>query len=768
MGNVSGYNGMTQKIRKRRFLFAGVLIGIVLGLAACGKGEEPGVGVDGYVWVPRNIGGTDAQNASELPNVWTEQTMPGGFKTCGEWLYYVQTAQDGNAARICRIPLDGAFDFTSAETMVSVPSLGGYTVDKDQNLYYFIRQFGNAYNDSGSGAITLYGQSPEKETLFELELDKTAAMQYGYINNLAVGRNGDIFLLTDDSILRIDREGNVTDTVSTDEHRDEVSWMEEYLVETAEGIVYYVNVGDQRRVWECSGEGNMRFEEVSVLKAHNNAPDLYRNTEGILAANNDGTVSRYRKGQEAPELLLRWEDSDLFVDSMSEIAAISDDELLLLNNTDGKELYLLTRTPIEELPEKELVIMASLFPTENLRKAVVDFNRSSEEYHVAIENYGADPWYTGSYLNNEGAYARLDAAMSSKSGCPDILDLSYLDLYKYTDKGALEDLSAYMGTGSLRKEDFLDNLQDSFTIDGKLVCIPKFFVLTSVAGRTSQIGEKSGWTGEELMDLAAGRNGWIVANGESAQSMMEGIFSSYYLDAFIDWEKGECHFEDARFRTLMEWLRNHVGDGAEWIKGYLPDNVLLEERRLTSFSDYMELTEWFQEEIILKGYPSPEGKPSHRAQAIDALAIAAHAGHKKGAWEFLEFYLSKEEEGGFYFSTKKSILRNQAEDAATPLYSLDSEGNPQRREDGSYYTRTKLYLYVDGNPIPADCVPQEQVDAVLRAIDETDFAPESARGREIIDIVSEEAAYYFDGTKPLDQVIGIIQNRANVVVQTQG
>ena len=65
--------------------------------------------------------------------------------------------------------------------------------------------------------------------------------------------------MTDDSILRIGGEGKGTDTVSTDEYRDEAGWMEEYLVETAEGIVYYVNVGDKRRVWEYSGQGDMRF-----------------------------------------------------------------------------------------------------------------------------------------------------------------------------------------------------------------------------------------------------------------------------------------------------------------------------------------------------------------------------------------------------------------------------------------------------------------------------------------------------------------------------
>ena len=137
MKNVFCYSRMTQKIRKSRFLFAGVLIGIVLGLAACGKEAESGLGVGGYVWIPRKIGGTDAQNTPELPNVWTEQTMPQGFKVSGEWLYYVQTAQDRSAARICRIPVGESIDFSSAETMASVRTLGGYTVDKDQNLYYF-------------------------------------------------------------------------------------------------------------------------------------------------------------------------------------------------------------------------------------------------------------------------------------------------------------------------------------------------------------------------------------------------------------------------------------------------------------------------------------------------------------------------------------------------------------------------------------------------------------------------------------------------------
>lgn len=42
---------------------------------------------------------------------------------------------------------------------------------------------------------------------------------------------------------------------------------------------------------------------------------------------------------------------------------------------------------------------------------------------------------------------RLDSALISKENAPDLLDLSDLDVIKYVEAGALEDLYSYMEQG---------------------------------------------------------------------------------------------------------------------------------------------------------------------------------------------------------------------------------------------------------------------------------------------------------------------------------
>ena len=130
-----------------------------------------------------------------------------------------------------------------------------------------------------------------------------------------------------------------------------------------------------------------------------------------------------------------------------------------------EEWYLLVRTPVGELPEKELVVLASLSPGADLRDVVVEYNRQSGRYHCIIEQYGND-----SGTGDAGADVRLDAALLSSSP-PDILDLRSVDIYKYAEKRVLEDLSPYMeGSGTVRREDFLDGVLEGYTIGGRLVC----------------------------------------------------------------------------------------------------------------------------------------------------------------------------------------------------------------------------------------------------------------------------------------------------------
>ena len=50
-------------------------------------------------------------------------------------------------------------------------------------------------------------------------------------------------------------------------------------------------------------------------------------------------------------------------------------------------------------------------------------------------------------------------------------------------------------------------------------------------------------------------------------------------------------------------------------------------------------------------------------------------------------------------------------------------------------------------------------------ISQADFSLTSALETNVMDVIAEEAVYYFDGSKSLEEVTRIIQNRVNTIVQ---
>ena len=135
-----------------------------------------------------------------------------------------------------------------------------------------------------------------------------------------------------------------------------------------------------------------------------------------------------------------------------------------------------------------------------MEKAAAKFNRRNSRYHVTIERYGSGGFYSDA---NEGARARLDSALISKENAPDLLDLSNLDIIKYVKAGALEDLYPYMEQGGeIGRGDFLSNLLEGYTFDGKLACIPKTFIFKGAYITDERIQATAEWTMESVLETA--------------------------------------------------------------------------------------------------------------------------------------------------------------------------------------------------------------------------------------------------------------------------
>lgn len=87
------------------------------------------------------------------------------------------------------------------------------------------------------------------------------------------------------------------------------------------------------------------------------------------------------------------------------------------------------------------------------------------------------------------------------------------------------------------KEDFVDNLLESFTYDGILTAIPPRFFISTVVGKTSKVGVEMGWTLQEMMELAEKNpDSQLFANVNQVgfpvtkDKLQERIDSTYVLD----------------------------------------------------------------------------------------------------------------------------------------------------------------------------------------------------------------------------------------------
>nr|WP_302601320.1 hypothetical protein [uncultured Acetatifactor sp.] len=783
-----------------RYAIIAALLCIILGaLTACGRKEEPTetqLGIDGYVYVPRLL---DTSAVDTYGNTYMKIDY---LKVVGNNLYYLRR-DEGYDSTLERIPLpEGAemsglqgIDFSAGERLLDFSggnyayseealegqsysiSVHGFTVDEEQNIYAVVSE--NRYSginvDESKELLCRYGADGQPG--YRMPLDGAK------VNGMVPYGSGSLLLLTEDEIRKIDADGNVAERVSIEEYRSGRDIVSERLYGEPGGRIYYViyYIDATWEVMELVAEGGMRLREVQgfIWKS-----DMYTDIQGChdgdlyFTLRSDDTLYLFDGEEGAARKVLRWGDSDIFSSSVGQLWPAGEDGILAQchsSNGDsgsGQEWYLLVRTPVGELPEKELVVLASLNPGEDLRSAVVEYNRQSERYHCIIEQYGHVPG-TG---DDTGASIRLDAALLSSSP-PDILDLWSVDIYKYAEKGVLEDLSPYIeGSGTVRREDFLDGVLEGYTIGGSLVCVPTRFILDTIVGRDSQTDLLEGWGIEDVYTLMESHPEMTElvssgfrrldgpeggrAEGKGRDYMLKEFFPAYYLERFVDWEAGECSFDSGEFRELLLWLEGHVEKERPrtaigvtiWESDYVPEYALLMEAGGVEFDDLLRIEIQIGGKVRFLGFPTADGRGTAACRVMDKLGMVSHSLHKEGAWDFLEYFISRGAEDSYYLPTQISSLRDMAEKAADP-------------QPGMLTDHYSVRIGIGDDVHEMDEFPQYLTDALMEQIEGMDFRPRSAAEEQIIEIVAEEADIYYKGDKSLEDVTAVIQNRVELLLK---
>lgn len=793
----------------RIFLSVFFLLPTAVMFTACGKkGAEPvntQLGIDGYVYQPKQLKETDIRDITVF----------------GDYLYYYGNSGIYRAALVPEENTENASsvpDFSTKKKLISSASSfipdkmenypqkseepvyndmrqrildtgkdrysfflsQYYTVDKAQNFYYYI--VANAGNDvvTDYGGIQmdmepiggmLYKQTAEGEIVYRLFLPSL----YG----LAADAEERLYALTDQGICVLDASGRQISVINIDSYIDQSS---EYtsagtLLSGSAGPVYYVtrsNLGFAATIWEISGSDSFRLQEIPAL-TNKYITNISASPNGSLMFFDTDMSKVYEYDRESSQIneILRWEDANCYGDNFRKVVRLSPDRLLAEYwGNNEQNIYLLSKISVDQLPKKELVVLASLSPSSEIRNAVISFNRQSSEYHVVVETYGSD-------LSGEDREPRLDATLVS-SAPPDLLDLH--NIYKYADQGALEDLTPYLEASSeVPLDDYLESVIKGYTINDRLICVPTQFSISLIVGRESQLeamGLKGGWTMEDAYALTERYPDSIIlhsltnSGSPEKQEALRFFCSTWFLEKFVDWEAGTCSFDSDGFRQMVLWLDKYSGTYTEPFKDpatgirfvdrvFMPEDALLTQEPFTNFkTDLVFLEYQFQENIRILGVPTADGRNKGRIYVHDALSITSNARNKEGAWAFLEYFLSKIKSQSVlnsYFPTRKSQLEAMFSSAVTPP--------PKDPYTGQYQpSGSTRYYYGIGESIPYYYTPERLAQELMTAIEASDFSPLPDEADKILNIVLEEMESYYNNSKTLEAVTEIIQNRVQLLL----
>lgn len=441
---------------------------------------------------------------------------------------------------------------------------------------------------------------------------------------------------------------------------------------------------------------------------------------------------------------------DTFEMNLWDFRALEDGSVeLLYAEWDGGSA-ICDRLQIKEVDRIPIVIRGGLSTDGWIAGQAALFNAQSDTYHVIIEGCG---------LDEMGDYARLTSIQIATGGGPDILCGELLEDYLagMLEKGALEDLSPYLEGSGIRTEDYFPFTFNLWSEEGRIygVC-PRFpgGEGTEIAAEVLGGCEPDIYTVTEAL-LSLEEEAVYVKNYGSRKLLEVFLGGTETLWGSVDWEQGTCDFSGELFQNILE-IAKRYGDNGKG--GRFPS---LAQDLGMGYSDIFHFNGPAQQEergMVTLGVFFDDG--CHMAFfPFSALAVNANSAHKEGAWEFICFLLGEE---------AQNIYAEQGNmPASRSAFDLLMEGEKARVAGENKIIRTITMIGENGAPgeswtevFTSKDVTEEKIEAYRKTIEEARAYP--VRTLPILDIIYEEAADYFNGSKSLDEVCGIIENRVQL------
>ncbi|MDE6518654.1 MAG: extracellular solute-binding protein, partial [Acetatifactor sp.] len=128
------------------------------------------------------------------------------------------------------------------------------------------------------------------------------------------------------------------------------------------------------------------------------------------------------------------------------------------------------------------------------------FNKASDRYRITLKDYSvyntSEDWMAGqTRLNSDIVNGQM----------PDIMLLGDMSSYgNYVSKGLLADIGSLLEADpELGKLEYLQNVWDAYSVNGKLYAVVPSFNVRTMAAKKSLVGEPQSWTMADVETVLA-------------------------------------------------------------------------------------------------------------------------------------------------------------------------------------------------------------------------------------------------------------------------
>lgn len=636
-----------------------------------------------------------------------------------------------------------------------------FTVDQEGNLFLSKTSYEEDTSDPANiqykNKYYLVKVDEEGKEIFSREID---LKEGSYINDMAVDKDGNTVILTYQGLVVYDKDGKVLTRAETGESfPDSVFVTKDGTIMVSEYSQDYTKKQIKKLL-----PAEKKLSDPFEIEGVSNLYMFYSSNEYDLYLNDQSNVYGYNFESKEKTKLLNWINSDMNASFINTIAGLSDGRIVMLSNNwikDTSELAVLTKVPPEDVVEKEILVLATIYADMNLSASIIEFNKKNDKYRIVVKDY-SEYNVAGNYT---AASEKLNADIIS-GDVPDILSIADPGSFEsLSSKGLFMDLNEFIDKDeTFNKSDYLENIFAAFEKDGKQFSLVPYFSCFTFVGKTSDVGENMGWTLDDLNKVMAGKpEGTKIMDNATREAILE--YGEYLcIDEFIDWKNNKANFEDESFIRLLEFAnqfpaREKSDNGMTEAVAYYDEarfddlrsgKTLLQISYMSQFNDLHRMqTEEFGEEVTLIGFPTESKNGSAISPGLQ-LAISSKSKLKDAAWDFVKMLFMDEFQDNLMWGwqTKLSSLEKKMQKEQKPVTYIDETGKEVEYEETTI---------IDGKEVKVGRVTQEECDKVMTFLKSLSQVMRS--DEKITAIIEEEAGAYFAGQKSAEEVAKLVQNR---------